>query len=74
MLGGYFAASAGRDDGGVAGLYYSDLLGAALGAFIFSAAIIPLAGLRASLIWAAAALAAGAALALYSLKESTVKM
>ncbi len=74
VLGGYFAASAGRDDGGVAGLYYSDLLGAALGAFIFSAAIIPLAGLRASLIWAAAALAAGAALALYSLKESTVKM
>ena len=59
VLGGYFAAAAGEEDDGIARLYYSDLLGAALGAFVFSAAIIPLAGLRASLLWSAAALIAG---------------
>ena len=58
-LGAYFAAAAGAENGTTARLYYSDLLGAALGAFVFSAAIIPLAGLRASLLWAAAALIAG---------------
>lgn len=58
-LGGYFAAATGANEDGTVRLYYSDLLGAALGAFVFSAAIIPLAGLRASLLWAAAALAAG---------------
>ncbi len=55
-LGAYFAAAAGRDDGRTGRLYYSDLLGAALGGFIFSAALIPLAGLRAAPLWAAAAL------------------
>ena len=58
-LGGYFAAATDENEGGVPRLYYSDLLGAALGAFVFSAAIIPLAGLRASLLWAAAALMTG---------------
>ncbi len=59
VLGAYFAAASGPEEDGITRLYYSDLLGAALGAFIFSAAIIPLAGLRASLLWAAAALLCG---------------
>ena len=59
VLGGYFAAASGAEDDGIMRLYYSDLLGAALGAFVFSAAIIPLAGLRSALLWAAAALILG---------------
>jgi hypothetical protein len=70
-LGGYFAAVLdegtetapypGRQDRGVK-LYYSHLLGAAVGGFVFSAALIPLAGLRASLLWAAGAMFIGALL------------
>ena len=59
VLGGYFAAVSGEEDDGIMRFYYSDLLGAALGAFVFSAAIIPLAGLRPALLWAAAALILG---------------
>ncbi|OGS07225.1 MAG: hypothetical protein A2270_11290 [Elusimicrobia bacterium RIFOXYA12_FULL_51_18] len=58
-LGAYFAAATGGVDNKAVRLYYSDLLGAALGGFIFSAALIPLAGLRASLLWAAGAIIAG---------------
>ncbi|HBB67587.1 MAG: hypothetical protein A2X28_02700 [Elusimicrobia bacterium GWA2_56_46] len=77
-LGGYFVAVAGAQDGEAGRLYYSDLLGAALGGFVFSAALIPLAGLRTSLLWAAAALTPGLlpclfASAPYSENESTVK-
>jgi spermidine synthase len=74
-LGAYFAAAAGAD-GEAVKLYYSDLLGAALGGFVFSAALIPLAGLRAALIWAGAILAVIPLILLYgySRKESTVKV
>jgi spermidine synthase len=58
-LGAYFAAAAGPGNDKTGRLYYSDLLGAALGGFIFSAALIPLAGLRAALLWSAGALIAG---------------
>ncbi len=59
ILGGYFAVASREEDEGFMRLYYSDLLGAALGAFVFSAAIIPLAGLRSALLWAAATLILG---------------
>jgi hypothetical protein len=63
-LGGYFASvTKGRDAASGIRLYYADLLGAALGGFVVSAVLIPLAGLRASLLCCSAALAASAFIA-----------
>jgi spermidine synthase len=74
-LGGYFAAATSGEDDATARLYYADLLGAALGGFVFSAALIPLAGLRAALLLAGTTLALIPLTALiHSLKESTVKV